>query len=392
VTKDKEKLSRNLKLLVGTNIINNILFLFLNTFFIAYFYTLTNYDYKIISIYYIFVYVVVGLTFWLLGDIVKTKNKLIVYRLGIVLHCAYILIIALLKENILQYYILLGAFYGFIQGTYWSGGHTLINQETEGAKTTKYVSAVAIIGKMAKIIFPIVFGTSIELTSFSNIALYVLILSLTQFTLSLFITDKSDKDNNFNLIKYMKYVRDSGAKVKHYYKIIFYEGIVKNLLETLIVIVIIMTFKSSMNLGILTTIFSICSMITVYVFQKFYKEKEPKKLLYICALVSVISVALLVCDISKITVVAYNFINSIFMVILYNYSNIKRYNCINTDKLKEFTVEHQAMSDVYLAISRVLGYFVLFVTSFFNTIIPFKILLVVISICIVRYTKLLSKV
>lgn len=33
-------------------LINNILYMFINTFMVAYFYTLTNYDYKIISIFF----------------------------------------------------------------------------------------------------------------------------------------------------------------------------------------------------------------------------------------------------------------------------------------------------------------------------------------------------
>ena len=40
--------------LMLTTLINNVLYMFLNTFLIAYFFTLTNYNYKIISIYYIY--------------------------------------------------------------------------------------------------------------------------------------------------------------------------------------------------------------------------------------------------------------------------------------------------------------------------------------------------
>lgn len=38
------------------------------------------------------------------------------------------IMIALLKEKIADYYLYLGAFYGIVQGLFWSTGHSLINQ------------------------------------------------------------------------------------------------------------------------------------------------------------------------------------------------------------------------------------------------------------------------
>ena len=43
----KDKLSRNAICLLGTNAVNSILYMFINTFLVAYFFTITNYDYKI---------------------------------------------------------------------------------------------------------------------------------------------------------------------------------------------------------------------------------------------------------------------------------------------------------------------------------------------------------
>ena len=44
----KDKLDKNSIGLVGTNVINNVLYMFVNTFMVAYLFTVTNYNYKII--------------------------------------------------------------------------------------------------------------------------------------------------------------------------------------------------------------------------------------------------------------------------------------------------------------------------------------------------------
>ncbi len=66
--------------LMGSLLINNVLYMFINTFMIAYFYTLTNYDYKIISVFYIMSFIFIGLTFFTLGKVIKNKMQVPIFR------------------------------------------------------------------------------------------------------------------------------------------------------------------------------------------------------------------------------------------------------------------------------------------------------------------------
>ena len=70
------KIKNNINIIgiIGACLINNILYMFLNTFMVAYFVTLTNYDYKIISLYYMASFAFIMVTFLLLGKIIK-ENK-----------------------------------------------------------------------------------------------------------------------------------------------------------------------------------------------------------------------------------------------------------------------------------------------------------------------------
>lgn len=373
---------------MGVSLMNSILYMFINTFMVAYFITLTNYDYKLISMYYVLSFIFIGLTFLVLGRIVKNKTQVKLLKVGIVIYCIYVLVIALLKESIVNYYIYLGIFYGIVQGVLWSALHSLIN-EYNRSESNDFVSLKSILSKLIKIVSPIVFGISIEITTFSYIAKIVLIVSLIQFIFSLLISDKKHINNKeYNLGEYRNYI-NTNKKIKIFYKVIACEGIIKYFLETLITILIVMTFKTTISLGILTTIFSICSIISVYVFQR--RLKNNKHVLRISTIMMIISMLILLFEINRTTIIIYNLCNSIFLVLLINNSEEKRYSVVNNDKriVEDYIIEHQVTSEVYLNVSRILAFLVLVISGLFNNMIVFKILLFLVTIVVIYCTKLM---
>ncbi len=380
------KKNRNIIGLMGSCLINSVLYMFLNTFMVAYFITLTNYDYRLISIYYILSFIGILLTFILLGSTVKNKNQVGIFRIGIVLYCIYILVIALLKEKIVIYYAYLGFFYGIVQGLFWVAGHVLINEYTKNIANS-FISIKSMLGKFLKIFFPIVFGASIELTSFSYIAKMVILLSLVQFSFSLLIKDEEKiHSKKYDLREYVRYIRDNRSFIK-LYKIGACDGIVNYLLETLITILIVITFKTTLSLGILTTVFAICSILSVYLFQ--YKFKSKKYYIKFSGVAMIISLLLLLFNINKMTIIIYNLCNSVFLVLLRNEAETKSYDIVNSDKkvINDYIVEHQVTWQIVLNVARIVGYVVLFVVSLFNDINIFKILLVIVTLIIIVYSK-----
>ena len=377
--------------LLGCFCINNILYMFLNTFMVAYFITLTNYNYKQISIYYIANFICIALTFYLLGNIIKKHSKVKIFRTGIVLYCLYILLIALLKEKIVDYHVLLGALYGIVQGILWAPGLSLVNEYVKD-DSNNFVSIKSILTQILKIIMPFILGASIELTSFSFIAIIILFLSVIQFFFSLLIKDDTkSRNSNYNLKEYIKYVKNKKL-LKTYYKLVACDGIVNYMLVTVVTILIVTSFKTTFNLGMLTTIFSACSIISVYIFQR--KIKRNINTTKICTIMMIISLITLLIDINKYTVIIYNLFNSLFLILLINSAETKRYEIITKDKKasNNYIVEHQILSEICLNIARILGYIVLLIASVLNKPIIFKIMLIIITIIIVIYSYLLIKI
>ena len=387
---EKEK-KKSIIGLLGCFCINNILYMFLNTFMVAYFIKLTNYNYKQISIYYIANFICIALTFYLLGNIIKKHSKVKIFRTGIVLYCLYILLIALLKEKIVDYHVLLGALYGIVQGILWAPGLSLVNEYVKD-DSNNFVSMKSILTQILKIIMPFILGASIELTSFSFIAIIILFLSVIQFFFSLLIKDDTkSRNSNYNLKEYIKYVKNKKL-LKTYYKLVACDGIVNYMLATVVTILIVTSFKTTFNLGMLTTIFSACSIISVYIFQR--KIKRNINTTKICTIMMIISLITLLIDINKYTVIIYNLFNSLFLILLINSAETKRYEIITKDKKasNNYIVEHQILSEICLNIARILGYIVLLIASVLNKPIIFKIMLIIITIIIVIYSYLLIKI
>lgn len=381
-----KKLKKETISLIICEIVMTISMMFLDTFLVAYFFQLTNQNVTIISVYYIITYAIVGIIFWLGGDIIKTKSKTKVFRYGMILNCIYILTIGILGEKCKEFYMLLGLLYGLSQGVYWLAAHTLRTELVPFEDTKGYITIQAIIEKIIKIAFPIIIGTSIELVSFKQIAIILCILTLIQIYTSTKLKQVNKTTEGFNLLHYMKKLRKLGQNangVIKSYKVAYYEGINSSLLSTLITIIILMAFHTSFNLGALTTIFSIIAIIANMIYQKYYKKKNAKKYIIVCTFLPVLSVLALLVEINKGTVIFYNIINAVFITILSNIKSTSRYNCLNLEGLENSKVEHQSMFELAMAGGRVIAYLMLLVVGLLNGIIYFKILLFISTLALI---------
>lgn len=381
-----KKLEKQTMALIICEMIMNISKMFLDTFLVAYFFQLTDQNITVISIYYLISYFIIGIIFWLGGDIIKTKNQIKVFQYGMVINCIYILVIGLLGENCKKFYYLLGILYGISQGIYWLAAHTLRGKLIPFEDTKNYISIQGIINQVIKIVFPIVIGTSIQLTSFTQVAIPVFILTIIQIIASTKLKQNVTQTEGFNLLHYLKKVKKLGKEgegVRTSYKLAFYQGINDSLLATLITIIIMMTFQTSFNLGALTTLFSIFAIIANIIYKKYYKNKYAKSYIIICTILPVLSVCGILVGINKTTVIIYNLMNSIFITILTNIKSTQRYNCVNIEGLENDKIEHQSIYEIVLGIGRVTGYFTLLMVGLLNNILYFKLLLLVVTLTLI---------
>ena len=381
------KLDVSAKSLMTCEIINSIIDLFLNTFLVAYLLNITNENICSVAIYYGIDYAVTGICMYIIGYFLKKYNMANIYRIGILGKCIFVILIVFLRERIQNFLIPISIILGIAETIYWSACDNMVGLVTNEKNIKKYTTNKKIIRTFTKIIMPIVLGTSIELLSFYRVSTYVMILTFVQVILSFLIKIQNQDYTKFNLKMFIKNINiKNNKRLKIVYKSSILYGVLLNLIPTLVTIIIIMTYKTNFKLGFLNTIFAICSMVTLFIFQKINGIKFQKNILIVGSIISLISVISLIINLDKTEIVIYNLISASFILILEVLFNIERFNNKENGISNEYCVENQTFINIIMQIGRIVGYGLLFVIGLSNNIVYFKILLLITTIIIPIYS------
>ena len=389
------KIEKNAKLLIASDLIYSLTGVFVETFLVAYFLKVTNKNITTISIYYILIYTLTSLGNIVMGKIIKRapdKSKQIM-SFGIVARALFILFIVLLSEKIATNYILIAIIYAFSEMLYWCAHELIYIDVTNNDNRKKYMSIKKILCKIVNVISPIILGTSIEFYSFTKIAVYVFALSVIQILITLFINTNIKKEKRqYNFKEFIEYIkRNKLKKIQKYNLSAISYGIVESSISTLIVIITIMTFKTSLNLGILTTIFSAFSMLSLMLYNKFYNKNNAKFILALCSVVVVIGVIGLLININKTSLVIYNFCYMVTFCIFDVVYNTRKGDLVKECKIDKYREEYIGYTSIGIGIGRIIGYVLMLIVSFTSNIIYFKILLAVVTLFAPIYCYLIVK-
>lgn len=308
-----EKLGKNAVLLISSDLIYTITALFADTFLVAYLLQITNENITQVSIYYMIINVIHAVGSIIIGRFIKDEkySKTKILSLGVIIRAIFILFIVLINNRLTDMFVVVAIFCGISETLYWSTHEMIFVDITNNCNRKNYMATKKIFSTIVNIIAPIVLGSAIELYSFTKIAIYVLVLSIIQIILTtqIKIDEKSNETKEtFSLKKYIKSIKKkTDLKVHQYYKSNLLYGIIEDPMKTLVTIITIMTFKTSLNLGIITTIFSILQIITMYIYKRFYNKNNAKYILLIISILIFIGASGLVVYIGKATLIIYNF-------------------------------------------------------------------------------------
>ncbi len=395
---ESKKIGKGAKYLIANDLIYSITGIFLSTFLVAYFLKITNENIIQIALYYIIVNMTSGIGALLIGHFIKNKPKvkIRIFLLSIVLRAIFILFIVILGEKLASNFIIVAIFYGLSELLFWSTHETIFIGVTTNSNRQDYVSIKHIISKISKIVVPIILGSSIELYSFSKIAIYVLILSIIQIFISLQINTNEDnreeKIEKYDIKQYIKELKNSKrTKLNQYYKSNLIYGIIEDPMSTIVTILTVMTFKTSLNLGILTTIFSACAMGTIYIYKKYYNKKNCGIILWICAALIILGALGIIFNTNRLTLVIYNFACTVSLCIFDAIYNTQKGNLVQECNIEKRKVEHIMLNSFCTRMSRMTGFILILIAGIIGNMTAFKIVLLLITICVPIYINLIIK-
>ncbi len=392
---NQEKLSLGSKIIIIDRAIGNILDLFSNTFLSAYFYKLTQDNMIYISVYYIIVWIIATIGALLVGNYIKRKNKVVLYRYGILINSLFIILIICLKEEILNYVWLMAIIYGMSVATTGFPFNMMESELVSEKERTKYIGYRHVVGKSAQVIAPIFLGAYITITSYQIAAILVLVFSIIRLINSCFMRNVNIVKEKMDLKKFIRAVKNKKQyPIKDIFIIEFLKGVTVNgVLEKIIALLIIYEVQTELNLGIWSSIFSICMIFAMMIFAKKYNKYKSKNLLTICSFSIITSFFLLLMSINLTTIIIYNIVYYVFIKIMYSITEINLFDYSNRQPFgKELNVEYFIFREIFLNIGRMLGYAILLIIGFTHNLEYLKIFFLCMTIALIIIIRISKKI
>ncbi len=381
-------LSKNYKVLFSLRLLKGILTNFVDVFLVLYFINVSNNNILPLGIYKLVAMVTVWLVIFLSRNYCKSKNRIWLMRIGIVMYFIYFLAIILLKEQVVNYIYLIGLLYGLEEGFYYSVYNVIESDGIENKDREKYLGTYNGWKNIVSIIFPLFFGSLIEKSGFINTIIVLLIIVTLQIVLSIVLKDNNIPKSNKTNLKEFKNVMKEHPELKSIIRTNICSGLTysEGALSYVITIYIIKVFSESISLGIFTSIFSVISIIIGFLFVKVIKPKYYIKLLVSTLPITIILLCIMLLNCNFVTVVLYNLFQTISKLLsdLIMERNIFNFSNIETIK-KEYKVEYFLTLETALFIGRVISntLFILMAfldASFIMTIFVIFVILQAISV------------
>lgn len=391
----KKKIKTEQNIIIIMDAIKKIMTIFLGPFLTAYFISTSTNSILNIAIYYIFTYATMALSTLVVAALVEKRNRIKIFRIGIILNFIYILIIILLKEKIINYLPIISILYGISASCYYFPYNLFIINKVKNTERTNYMVKLFITISVVGILFPIIFGSIITITNYILTAVIVLFISLIQIILSFFITDNHNGDlEEYNLKK-------AWLELKKNKQVInclageFFIGmnICNGALETVMVILILNSFKTNINLGIITSIATLLSILVVKIYGLIYNKRDDKKVIIISSIIPVISLIIFLILKTNTTVIIYKFSYVIFAEILSLVRKIKIFNLSNSKIVnKSNQCEFNAIREVTLNVGRVTGYTLLLLAGLTQSAVVLNIVTIILTLSLLVMSINLTKV
>lgn len=391
----KKKIKSEQNIIIIMDAIKKIMTIFLGPFLTAYFISTSTNSILNISIYYIFTYATMALSTLVVAALAEKRNRIKIFRIGIILNFIYILIIILLKEKIINYLPIISILYGISASCYYFPYNLFIINKVKNTERTNYMVKLFITISVVGILFPIIFGSIITITNYILTAVIVLFISLIQIILSFFITDNHNGDlEEYNLKK-------AWLELKKNKQVInclageFFIGmnICNGTLETVMVILILNSFKTNINLGIITSIATLLSILVVKIYGLIYNKRDDKKVIIISSIIPVISLIIFLILKTNTTVIIYKFSYVIFAEILSLVRKIKIFNLSNSKIVnKSNQCEFNAIREVTLNVGRVTGYTLLLLAGLTQSAVVLNIVTIILTLSLLVMSINLTKV
>lgn len=357
--------------------ISKIINLFLSTFLVAHIYSFSGDIYQYIfnvGIYEITTYATLVIVFLIIIRFVEKSNRVWYYRLAIVLRTALVVFAIFFGNDMAKLIYVAGFLNGFSNAFYYAS-YNVMQQEMVSRKSIKsFIVFSQMFSKIISVVVPVVLGALIEISTFTQVAIYILVICLIQVGISLGIKSKRPENSNFNLKEYFKKIKPKSAfskKIKFLYLTCFVYG-ATTIVEILVNICVMMQFGSSFKLGIVISVLAFVSVVVIFVFNRFTKAGNRSLIYMILAVLPLMFTFVFAISPGVVTLICYNAAIAISSIVFQSMYDAYRNSTLKEEGFYDCIPEHQTVFEICLGISRVVSYGLLLILNLTQNLAVFK--------------------
>lgn len=360
--KEGKKLSTIAKVLIMDQSLGKIISIFLNTFLAAYFYKITEQNILYLSIYNIIGWIIATIGAFWVANIIKRKNKVKLYRFGTIIKSIYIFIIMILGEKIVNYIYLIGIMYGISTATTGFPYNMIESESVSSRERSKYIGYATVATEIISLIIPILLGAYITFKSYQIAAILIFVFSILKVILSFKIKNINVQNDKVNLKEFYNIFKKDST-LKKLYAIEFFKGInIYGVMSLVVSLLIIYQTNNELELGSWTSLFSLSTIISMYLFGKYYKKSKKKILFVYSSIAMFISFIAIMYKLNMVSVIIYNIFYYVFMNIIFKITEVNLFDYSNKEPFKtKINTEYFIFRELFLNIGRILGYTVLLI-------------------------------
>lgn len=376
---------RTQRALIYVNSLRVILELFTSTFLTSYIISMTpdnilGQGLMNVGLFYVSWFSVYIVLYFSISYLVDKSNRVSFLRIGIIVNALLLSALVLWGKTIAKWIFFAGALCGTSDAFYYSSYLVLKNELNSTLSIKNYNILTVVATNIIKVIVPTILGALIDISSYQSMAIYVVVLTFIQFGLSYLIKSKKPANSQFELKKYFSYLKenpDIHSKIKYTYINAVLAGF-KNTYKIIVVILTIYTFKTNLSLGLFTSAFSIITILLLLLY-KIIDNKPHVNKFFIYLLIGIlpfISCLVFIFYINKWTLIVYNFFLTIAIYFSDYFGSMERDAIIKFTGHEEYVSEHQFLIELCTALTRILSYSIFILVGLTNSIVAFKIMLV----------------
>ena len=377
------KLDRNI--LIAINAMQKIMIIFLGPFLTTYFIKTSQESIIDLSLYYIFSYILLAFGSLVIAGIVKNKFRLGMFRIGVILNYIYIFTIIILKEEIVNHLTLISILYGISASTYCFTYNLFIINKIDNNDRIDYTVKSKIVSSIIGVLCPILLGSIITATNYELTAIIILFITFIQILLSFILTPESENHlSRFNLKETWNRLKDN-EQIRKISIVEFFIGmnVSDGALEVLMTILIFNSFKTNLNLGIITSITTILSIILVHIYGQVYKNKNDKNIIIVSSIVPILSLLILLIYKSNFTIIIYNICYVIFTSLLTVTREVRLFNLSDSYIVdKNNQSEFFAIRECILNSGRIVSYIMLLLAGLSRSQLILNIVMIILTVSI----------